>query len=710
MSDYFSYAVPVFEKGKAGEMNITMGLYSHVNYSAGDKVNLIIACSGIYRIFINGIFFSYGPARCGHGWYRCDFHNLEKVLIKGENHIAIETNFSNVNAYSMPGQSAFVQCELLKNGMAVAATGSGNDFVYCTPADRIRKTQRYSFQRTFTEVYNIGGSYACWRLGDLDGIICETEETENKNIIARRLPPYSFPSVSPAEKISFGMVAKHSETVKKWHDRSLDKTKAFKCFPYDELDACISDEISRLEFIETDGEPKPFNDEIEIAEGYYKSFSFDKIYTGFIALDIGCTEDAEMFVSFDERYSNRTAYPLTGGCVNAVKLNTEKGKYSFMTMEPYGGKYLGIICTKGSAVISNIRMVRYECPTPVTAGFSGEPDLEKVWNAAVNTFRQNTLDIFMDCPTRERAGWLCDSFFTARTEKVLTGGNNTESLFLENFALPDKFEYLPDGMLPMCYPADHNDGVYIPNWAMWFVIQLADHVSRGNKDDLPEKLKDKVFNLLKFLEKYENEDGLLESLDSWVFVEWSEANDFVQDVNYPSNMLYAGTLRAAGELYSDDALIEKSEKIKDMINRQSFDGTFYRDHSVRNEKGLEICGDVSETCQYYAFFFGIATPVTRPELWKKLITEFGPDRKKNGTYPDVCFSNSFIGNYLRLDILSTNGLERQCLDEMTGYFLYMAQRTGTLWENVSDGASCNHGFASYAAVLIDRCTKGIKKS
>ena len=35
-----------------------------------------------------------------------------------------------------------------------------------------------------------------------------------------------------------------------------------------------------------------------------------------------------------------------------------------------------------------------------------------------------------------------------------------------------------------------------------------------------------------------------------------------------------------------------------------------------------------------------------------------------------------------------------------GYFHYMARKTGTLWENVTDHASCNHGFASYAAVLI----------
>ena len=33
-------------------------------------------------------------------------------------------------------------------------------------------------------------------------------------------------------------------------------------------------------------------------------------------------------------------------------------------------------------------------------------------------------------------------------------------------------------------------------------------------------------------------------------------------------------------------------------------------------------------------------------------------------------------------------------------FYYMAKETGTLWEHMSTYASCNHGFASYIAVLL----------
>ncbi len=48
----------------------------------------------------------------------------------------------------------------------------------------------------------------------------------------------------------------------------------------------------------------------------------------------------------------------------------------------------------------------------------------------------------------------------------MTGRSRIEKAFLENFLMEDSFPPLPDGILPMCYPSDYLDGVYIPNWAI----------------------------------------------------------------------------------------------------------------------------------------------------------------------------------------------------------------------------------------------------
>ena len=92
-----------------------------------------------------------------------------------------------------------------------------------------------------------------------------------------------------------------------------------------------------------------------------------------------------------------------------------------------------IFCVFGSVSLDEMGLKTVECPVEIINNFKiDDSDLKKVYQAAISTFRENAVDIFMDCPGRERAGWLCDSFFTARTEKYLTGKNLIEYNFLEN--------------------------------------------------------------------------------------------------------------------------------------------------------------------------------------------------------------------------------------------------------------------------------------
>ncbi len=108
-------------------------------------------------------------------------------------------------------------------------------------------------------------------------------------------------------------------------------------------------------------------------------------------------------------------------------------------------------------------------------------------------------------------------------------------------------------------------------------------------------------------------------------------------------------------------------------------------------------------------FLDVASPKSRPELWRTLTSEFGPKRDTKTVHPDIHISNAFIGNYLRIEVLSRAGLITQILRESSSYFGYMAERTGTLWENTDSSASCNHGFASHVAVMLLRDVVGISK-
>ena len=157
------------------------------------------------------------------------------------------------------------------------------------------------------------------------------------------------------------------------------------------------------------------------------------------------------------------------------------------------------------------------------------------------------------------------------------------------------------------------------------MAELEEYGARSGNRATVEALRPRVLKLFDFFKAYENQDGLLEKLPSWVFVEWSAAAGFVQDVNYPTNMLYAGVLTAAGRMYHMPELAAKADRIREVIRRQSFDGHFFVNNAVRNKSGkLDVTRNRTEVCQYYAFFFRVATPQSHPELWRILRDKFGP--------------------------------------------------------------------------------------
>ena len=166
-------------------------------------------------------------------------------------------------------------------------------------------------------------------------------------------------------------------------------------------------------------------------------------------------------------------------------------------------------------------------------------------------------------------------------------------------------------------------------------------------------------------------------------------------------------LSAAGRIYRKPEMLQKAEQIRQTIRAQSFDGQFFVDNAVRKDGKLEVTRNRSEVCQYFAFYFDVATPKSHADLWQILRDRFGPQRKDNREFPEVHPANSFIGNMLRMELLSRAGRSQQILDESVAYLLYMADRTGTLWENVGDYASCNHGFASHICHTLYRDVLGL---
>ena len=713
----FVSARPVWPKGRQRDMNLLVGFRAVIE--APDTTEppvLRLTASTLYRAWLNGEFLGHGPARAAHGYFRVDQWPLAGKLRPGKNLVAIEVAGYNVNSYYLLDQPAFLQAEVVAGNTVLASTaGAGAGFVAYLLPYRVQKVQRYSFQRPFIEYYRLGPGWDAWfREVEVALTPLELAYQPAVALLPRRVPYPDFTVRRAVQPVASGVLQHRPRTSGLWKDRSLTAIgPQLKGFREPELELVVSTEMqqyaSQLGKAPPPAPPAPVVPTLLGRHGF-QIVDFGANRTGFVGLRVRCQQKTELALAFDEILTEGDVDFKRLGCVNVVRYQLQPGAYRLETIEPYTMRYLKIMCLDGSCMLEDLYLREFAYPELPEARFeASDPRLNRLFAAGVATFRQNCLDLFMDCPSRERAGWLCDSFFTARVAADVAGRPVVEHNFLENFALPRRFDHLPDGMLPMCYPADHYDGVFIPNWAMWFVLQLEEYAGRSGDRRLVESLRPRVMHLLDYLRRYENSDGLLEKLPGWVFVEWSRANEFVQDVNYPTNMLYAAALSAAGRLYRQPALTTRAESLRQTIRRQAFDGQFFVDNAVRRDGKLQPTRNRSKVCQYFAFYFGVAEASTHAQLWQTLCEHFGPDRPEKKAFPEVHPANSFVGNVLRLELLSRDGRSQQILDEAIAYLLYMADRTGTLWENVGAYASCNHGFASHIVHVLYRDVLGLRQ-
>jgi hypothetical protein len=126
---YFVSAVPEWAEGRAEELNSNLGFFAEFEADAGEKAVLTLASSGIARVWLNGEFAAYGPARGPKGYYRVDKWDLQ--VKPGRNVIAIEAAAYNVVSYYLMKLPGFLQAEITQNGKVLGNGGTADRETVC---------------------------------------------------------------------------------------------------------------------------------------------------------------------------------------------------------------------------------------------------------------------------------------------------------------------------------------------------------------------------------------------------------------------------------------------------------------------------------------------------------------------------------------------------------------------------------------------------
>lgn len=679
----FRKALPVWIRDQQREMNVYAVFCTHVELPAPGQ--LLLAGTAFYRVTVNGNFLAFGPARTAKGYVRQD----ALPLPAGNCDIRIEASGYYCHSLSTIFQPSFLMAEVRCAEKVLAYTG--RDFEAYTPGTRLQKVERYSMQRHFSEVWDFRQEQ--WNPAP------QEVQNEAYHVIGRSAPYPEYADRMIGTAMCRGTL-------------SFDETLPYKARRYSWTEAgwgeFLPEEIqySPHTWLQRQKQtPVQYNAPLPMTlkAGEYAILDMGRIETGFLLTRLTTEEEADVVIGFAEYFSGDIFQFSNMNVHNVLEYILPEGLRELQSFEPYTLRFAIVAVKRGRILLDGFGVKTFQFDlTSVDLPELNDPVLADIYRAAARTFAHNAVDIYMDCPSRERAGWLCDTYFTAKTEFTLTGKTCVEDDFLENYRLFPGDVLLPKGMLPECYPSDPpKNGEFIPQWAMWYILQVEEYIHKRGHGDMAEKFRESIYGLLDFYRQYENSDGLLEKLPGWNFVEWSTANRWTHDVNYPTNFLYAQALECVDALYGDLDCRRRSRKVREKAVEQSFNGTYFMDHAIRDETGvLQLQDHASEACQYYAVLFGgIDIDSPRFAKLKDLILHvFSPDR--GGKLPEIFEVNLFIGAYLRLETLLKMGKKELVLSDIRSFFGHMSQHTGTLWEYRQEQGSKDHGFASYALVAI----------
>ena len=701
----------VWVKGAEKEMNAFFGFSAAFDVQKGDKPVLKLAAGAIARVWVNGRFAAYGPARAPEGYMRVDEWPLGDFVRDGRNIVAIEVSNPAINTFYLPDQSGFLFAEVVSGGKTLAATG--RDF-RAMRLPRTTRTSRFSYQREFAEFYAVTPESHAWRADGVYGAGLPLVETPVLKPLGRGATYPTF-AIDGTFRPTFRTKLRRdpAKDVKRRSCITQTGRGALKGFAEEALDVNLSDAVQQLVADAIMPIGASAVSPLKGLEGLV--FEGARNTAGFPKIRVRCIAPAVVWLVMDElAQPNGLPDPVRYfNCINACGWRLEKpGEYDLECFQPYGLKCAHVIVEGGEAEVLGFDVRTYLNPDASRASFRcSDPAFDKVFAAAAQSLACNAVDAFTDCPGRERGVYFGDTVFTGRGADVLLGDTQMERTQFENYALAPRFPDVPDGLIPMLYPGDTKLGEahWIPNFCMWSIIQLADYVRRSGDAAMASAFRARADGVLAWFRRSRNAEGLLENLPGWVFIEWSDADKFTNGINYPTNMLYIRFLDAFAELYGAADCRDEAERLRETVRRLSWNGEWFRDHSVRGADGsLSTPDDCTEVCQYLAFFSGVATAKRNPVLRRRLAEEMGPMRRADA-YPSIHRSNLLFGYSLRFVILSEAMLSARVLEEVKACYLPMAEKTGTLWEAVSsDGYSCCHGFPSLAAWLIVRDALGVK--
>lgn len=711
----FHEAKPIWKLFPDKKYNQFVGFYTHLELDTNKSVTIAVAARSYYRLYVNGQLMACGPARSAEHFCRVD---EIKLFLPKDSRIAAEVAaYSKNDRYSNdhtmePG--LFIAEITDETGNTISATGINDWFCKELPFRR-SMVETMSHCRGIIEYYDLNSDSLRWyehQLKERPLLV-----SEPVTFLKRRAPYPTYRKI-PMKKIQLLCDMRPANAEKEEHDVLVMRAINSDWYRLIPEENCFLQSLREEKETVFSGVWKitPEKDMISVTPGYYPAaivWEIPETEIGFLEFDVTVKETTTIDVLNSDHLGEDG---FLAANTYASRYHLEPGHYHIISFEPKLIRYVKfIIRSKAEVKLRNPLVLEDSFPDDCMQWFQcSDNELNRIYDAARRTLRLNTLDIFMDCPERERGGWLCDSYFMARGAWQMFGNKTVEKDFLENFMLTDP-KIMWNSFFPEVYPSTHRipEDVGICNWSFWLMLQFCDYFDRTGDKDFVLKWENRVSDFVDGCISLRGESGLLENLPSQ-FVDWSMSNmSFaLEPISIPINCLLVCMLEKLSVLYMREDWKETALEIRKIIEEipqdEIWDGKGDAAHLIRDDEG-NVCGvkrNEFRTESGIALEIWSGFHLEDSEYIKQFVKTMGncPEQRAD---PHIAKANLFIGLMIRFDVLARLGKIDTLVKEWKDLYLEELQvGTGTFFEKVNGTFGC-HGFNGYTGALITNSVLGL---
>jgi len=680
-----------------------------------------VSADGRYRLFVNGAYVGRGPARCDPLWQYYDSYDIAPLLKAGRNVIAalVHSYGQDASWYQLPrGEWSrifgcggfFFQCD--------AALASGSK-VALHSDESWRHALAEAWERDvpgggpgFPEAFDARREPLGWRTPDFDDsgwrpAVMLRRPALNRGPDIRpfpRLVPRDIPFLLEEERFPQAMVSV-GETAEAPRDPNpAEQLAAERLEP---LSACAVTNAEAL----LSGGPEVATVQTAPGRAAVLVLDFGRVVSGYPRLRLGGSEGATVDLAFSERLvDGRVPIQRSGpvGSQNADRYVLREGPQEWERFEWAGFRYLQLTARHAQHPLRlqtvSINFTSY--PVQRRGRFQCSDDLlNRIWEAGAYTLQLCMHDGYEDCPSREQRQWVGDAYVEMLVDIAAFGDPRLAAKLLRQVAQSQR----PDGMTQMATPGDAavRWGVFIPDYCFYWIMTLGEYIRHSGDTSLAEELFPAVARALSWFEPYLDEQGLLNDVPGWVFIDWADVDRRGQCTAF--NALYYAALRHASDLARLAGAPSQARRyrrlaraLRDAINDRLWDEArgVYVDACVDGVQGRRVGQQANAAC--------IALGVAPRARWSRILayvmdesrlqvtsTELGgPDTTPFDEERDVVLAQPFFMHFVHR-ALAAAGRSRELIDNVRRRWGAMIEAgSTTFWEHWHGRDSQCHAWSA----------------